>query len=167
MSKLIDITGQRFGRLLVIDRYFNDASVKTVWRCICDCGNTVYTAGNHLREGKTKSCGCFRLDFLKSRSGTSAANWKGGKKLHQGYVYIRCVEHPAANKGYVFEHRLVMERALGRYLHPDETIHHKNGIRDDNRPENLELRASNHGKGQTVEDLVTWAKEILQRYGSS
>lgn len=66
--------------------------------------------------------------------------WRGGRRYINGYVQVKNLEHPHAHaSGYVYEHRLVMEKALGRYLEPDEFIHHRNGVRDDNHLENLEL----------------------------
>lgn len=67
--------------------------------------------------------------------------WKGGRFLSKsGYVYVLKPEHPKADsKGYVLEHRLVMEELIGRYLITGEWIHHKNGIKNDNRIENLAI----------------------------
>ncbi len=95
-------------------------------------------------------------------------SWKGGRtKHHAGYLMIRIPDHPRAprNNGYVFEHILVMEKGLGRYLEPHETVHHRNGVKHDNRPENLELWIRPQPSGIRATDAVAWALEILQRYG--
>ena len=78
--------------------------------------------------------------------GNKNHNWKGGKFITSGYVRVKVLNHPSADKkGYVAEHRLVMEKHLGRYLAPTEIVHHRNSKRDDNRIENLELKGKvNH-----------------------
>ena len=64
----------------------------------------------------------------------------GRTKTQAGYIMVKCKDHPYADgKGYVREHRLVMEKHLGRYLAENEEVHHINGVKDDNRLENLQL----------------------------
>jgi uncharacterized protein (DUF1330 family) len=73
------------------------------------------------------------------KSGNKHPNWKGGiRRDANGYVLVMTPHHPhATTKGYVYEHRLVMEKMLGRFLNPEEKVHHINAIKNDNRPENL------------------------------
>ena len=66
--------------------------------------------------------------------------WKGGRFSSRGYIKIKQDEHPNADQfGYVFEHRYKMEQKIGRLLERNEIAHHLNGVKDDNRIENLLL----------------------------
>ena len=119
---------------------------------ICDvdgCGNTHYGLGyckaHHRRYWRRGSTDLYQREPRKFKKNGYVALWSNGKQK--------------------LEHRMVMEATLGRKLLSGETVHHKNGIKDDNRPANLELWASMHPPGQRVEELVTFAKEILARYG--
>jgi len=82
-----------------------------------------------------------RLNSIKARKGKKGGNNKGGRiKDKLGYIQIWKPEHPNAKlAGYIHEHRLVMSESLGRPLESYEYVHHKNGIKDDNRLKNLEL----------------------------
>lgn len=76
----------------------------------------------------------------KYSSGESSATWKGDRRIKNGYVEIKCPEHPrSGQRGYIYEHILVMEKHLGRYLKSDEVVHHKNYNKTDNQIENLQL----------------------------
>lgn len=112
-----------------------------------------------------ESSRCVRCNN-KGMFGEKNGNWKGGRyKNYRGYARAKMPEHPRADKcGYVFEHIIVMEAILGRHLVDGETVHHLNGVKDDNRPGNLELWIKPQPTGIRASDAVIWAQEVLELY---
>lgn len=97
------------------------------------------------QNGKFCSLKCRSKHRRIFHSGENSFAWKGGKyKDKHGYIYIYSPNHPFKNSSNrVFEHRVVMEKHIGRYLNKEEVVHHINGIVDDNRIENLMLFPNN------------------------
>lgn len=171
---MIDMTGTAWGRLSVLRRADTPRGrgYEAMWMCLCDCGSTAAVGGHALRSGATQSCGCYRLEKLRDRNrsmrGEDSPAWRGGRYTAKGYRQVRAEGHPNANRnGYVAEHVAVMSEHMGRPLLKGETVHHRNGIRDDNRIENLELWSSSHPPGQRVSDKIRWCREFLSAYGGS
>lgn len=107
---------------------------------------------------------CSRKCSFAGQKGTASPLWRGGRYTKpDGYVMVSVLDHPYAQKhhGYVPEHRLVMEKRLGRFLEPHETVHHVNGVRDDNRDENLQLRSGRHGKGAAYRCLDCGSHNVV------
>lgn len=95
-------------------------------------------------QGK-KASKSTKLKMSQSHQGKKSRFWRGGKyKMVSGYICVYSPNHPLANRDkYVMEHRLVMEKVIGRYLRPEEVVHHIDKDVSNNKPDNLLLFADN------------------------
>jgi hypothetical protein len=161
--RFLGLEAKVYGKLTVIDQAPVDHRGRTRWNCICECGNTLIVYGTNLRNGHTRSCGCAHRDVKR---GNKSHKWCGGRSVDAGgYVRIYAPDHPNADtKGYIKEHTYVMSQIIGRSLLKGETVHHKDGIKGNNEPYNLELWAHNHSDGQRVSDLIPYWKKMLELY---
>lgn len=101
MSVLIDLTGQRFGKLSVMNRANNTMTGQTRWDCRCDCGNKKIINGSDLKSGKTRSCGCFQKETIKNINTIHGHKQRGkGSKIYVAWrsMLDRC--NDSKNKRY-------------------------------------------------------------------
>ena len=134
--------------------YESDRQPLMIKQCL-ECGTDIEIMFKRDVERKrmcSRSCRLKNLHRTRRmpalESGEKARAWKGGRyHSQQGYVKV----YTGPNQ-YGLEHRIVMEQILGRPLAEREQVHHKNGVRDDNRPENLELWVGNQPTGIRAAD---------------
>lgn len=111
------------------------------------------------------------IDWVAANnSGKDNHNYSGGKYIdNKGYVKVLDASHPKNIKGYVYEHRVVLENYLGRFLENWETVHHINEIKTDNRVENLFLctvkeHSAIHREGKRISiDQKNKAREVVRK----
>lgn len=134
--KVEEFAGRKYGALAYV---VSDTS--------CGCLKTVLDSDHQQFNGRKRTCE-HAIGRCKNTGGYVDWYWTmpGGKRVT------------------VKEHRVVMEGLIGRELLSHEEVHHVNGVRDDNRPENLELWSHSQPPGQRVTDKVAWAKDILALY---
>ena len=117
---------------------------------------------------------CDKPEYAKGMCGKHYKRWwkhgdpywdAGRREFGTGYTALNGYRIIRIDGVQYKEHRVVMEQHLGRALLPHENVHHKNGIRDDNRIENLELWSTSQPYGQRVEDKIAWAKAFLREQG--
>ena len=130
-------------------------------KCL-NCGKNNFATDSNIKKGYGIFCN--RKCYGNFYTGKKHPNWVGGKcKDSHGYIRIYSPSHLNKNKqGYVMEHRLVMEKKIGRLLTKNDIVHHLNGIKDDNRPENLDVTDRKNHEKHTVEKILQREIKRLQ-----
>ncbi len=139
-----------------------------IWHACVGCGKERWARFLKGKPNKERCLSC--ANRAREFFGEKNPQWNGGR-YKDGYGYVRVklhtddFFHPMRTKGgYVLEHRLAMAKHLGRNLHPWEVVHHRNGIRDDNRLENLHLATDASHRQITRMEMILkrQSKEIKQ-----
>lgn len=104
MGKEIDITGQRFGRLVAVT-FVKIEDHRSYWKFICDCGNTTITLKGNVTAGTTQSCGCFRNEIRKCLPEKHRPNYKHGLEGTRFYRIWKGLKQRCTNVNYASYHR--------------------------------------------------------------
>lgn len=156
MSRYHRLTGEEIERI----RHMIEVERLQQWKVADEFGVHVTTIEGVCKRLQLKTVHC------GSRTGPESAHWTGGRTQRKGYWYVQAPGHPYRTKqGVVAEHRLVMEKKLGRYLLPGEVCHHIDGNRENNAPENLMVFHTNatHLKHELTGRVPNWTPEGLSR----
>ena len=138
--------GDTIGSIVIVDRWFVRKGYRC--KCRCRCGTVFETVESEIKRGKRRSCG----KVVCSRP----PNWGSGTISRDGY---RCI---VVGGKQVKEHRFLVEQHLQRRLLPNEIVHHRNGIKTDNRIENLAvLSRGDHGRYH--KDVFRENKELREQ----
>lgn len=119
------------------------------------CGKPVVTCQSRPRLRCSMECRTKDPNYTAKLAGPLKANWKGGRKRSShGYILVLAKHHPRADRwGYVYEHIIAAENKIGRPLRNDESPHHLNRVKSDNRPENLQVMTrTEHKRLHWIED---------------
>lgn len=171
MSRFIDLTGQRFGRLTVLNRSKDNVYGEAAWYCLCDCGRSAIVRSSYLRSGWTKSCGCISKEVTSMRSKKynsfrvvgNIAFVQLSNTEEEMCVDLNVWEHGASNycwclNGYGYASAYIYDKRKRMVFHnyafpdcpPGKCVDHKNGNRIDNRRENIRfvtIQQNNQNKG--------------------
>ena len=184
---LTPFLGYRSGKLKVTSVYFPEnwfkevrkdkpvSSITTRLRCIvkCDCGNEADYSVQAVKSKKATHCGCEKievppttLDIVDGKLVTSA-NKCFNKAGYVTYSILRGEYNGRVFNGPYSEHKLIYEMYYGVTLTSNQNIHHKNGVRDDNHIDNLELWDTSQPAGQRVLDKLSYYFELVKSHSDN